>query len=770
MTRESYARQVAFLMIVALLGACTSPRATEQVSAPSVVAPSPTTVALIKTHTPVTRPTREPSPFPSATASVEPSATHAPLPSATARSSPSSTLVPRTSVPPAGTPSPPPVAGVVIVTGPLQIDGGRERIYTPCQVDGRNRTCVLGTMDGALLATWEISGSLALDSSRGWLYVDGGSAGLAVVDANSGQALRSITLPPSSQSSQSFYPAPQADPAAGQVLAFRENVVYVIDAEQGEVTRQISFDVPIGDRCRQMDGPLGISWSAYDSTRRLLYLDFVTYWCTPWIGHSVVSYDMSAGVEVARSGVTSRGPGDVVAWQGYLYGVGWYRMGVGYRWAWRDGQPWLSSSYWTYPEGGLAVDPGRGLLYQGAAQRLHVFDLQNTALMFVTALSAGGHVAGYDQRTDNLYLLDEGRVTLWPAARVQRPTAQALQASTIPTTTLRSLLFSPTWTEDHTLFGTWDETTLLPPCWVFGVQGGPLLMSLDGGDSWRKPVGGLMPDCSGVQIVAASPDYARDKTLLASIVGLGLHRSTDGGRLWEPSGVGLGSLAARHIIISPAYAQDRMAYLIAGEQDTLYRSTDGGRTWQSLGERCGSVAISPEFEEDRTLLGTWYSYSNNQKQMEVRVSRDSGASWESVGTGPVSEFSLLSLAPLFAQWRVAFGYGDGALYRSSDGGSTWQVVLSQPGLVPVQMTYAPDMETDRPAFLVALEASSSEPTGQGGRLYTSADGGQTWKAIDLENDVQPRALAISPSFAQDSTLFVGTADARVIILQGSELR
>jgi len=652
----------------------------------------------------------------------------------------------------------------------LQVDGGGGRIYTPCQVEDEERTCVLRTMDGALVASWPISGSLALDASRGLLYVDGGKAALAVVDAQGGNVLRSIPLPPTDQPWPRMYPAPQADPAMGQVLAFRENVVYVIDPERGEVTHQISFDVPIADGCRQLEGPLEISWSAYDSARRLLYLDFVTYSCIPWIGHTIVSYDMGSDAEITRSGVTSRGPGDVVSWGGRLYGLGWYRMGVGYRWAWKDGRPWLSSSYWTYPEGGLAVDARRGLLYQGSAQRLHVFDFREMALAFVTALPTRGQVVGYDEQTDTLFLLHEGRLNLWPADRVQRPAAQALRPSTIPTTTLRSLLFSPTWTDDHTLLATWDEATPLPPCWVFGVQGGPFLLSPDGGHSWLKPVGGLLDDCSSVQVVAASPEYARDKTLLANIVGLGLYRSTDGGRLWEPSGAGLGSLDVRGILFSPVYARDQTVYLIAGELDSLYRSSDGGHSWLHLADRCGSLAISPEFEEDRTLLGAWYSYENNQKQVQVRISRDGGERWDILGSAPVGDFTLLGMAPLFAEWGVAFGYGAGALYRSSDGGSAWQAVLTEPGLLPAQIAYAPDMEASRPLFLIAREASATQPAGQGGRLYRSGDGGQTWRAIDLASGAQPRALALSPSFARDSMLFVGTADAQVLVLNDGELR
>jgi len=762
MSRVKY---LSLLLVAMQLVACAGPRATEQAAAPTSVLPQHTPTRPMATATLAPSPTREPSPRASATASAWPSATYQPTPSATAISTPSPTARPRTAAPSTATASPTVLAEPISISGPLQIDGAGGRIYTPCQIGGRERTCVLGTKDGALLATWEISGSLALDAGRGWLYVDRAEAGLAVVEASRGEVLRRIALPYRERPVRPIYPSPQADPAAGQALAFRENVVYVIDAERGEITRQIPFDVPVGDRCRQMDGPLGISWSAYDSARRLLYLDFVTYSCIPWIGHSIVSYDMNKGAEIWRGGVTSRGAEDVAPWDGYLYGIGWFRMGVGYRWMWKDGQSLGASSHWTYPVAGLAVDAQRGLLYQGSAERLHVFELPDMRLAFVTALSSTGYVAGYDERTDNLYLLDEGRIRVVPAARIQRPSGQALEASAMPTTTLRSLILSPTWAEDHTLFGLWEEATLLTPCWVFGVHGGPLLLSRDGGNSWLKPVGGLLDGCSSVQSLGVSPDYGRDGTLLANIVGLGLHRSTDGGRLWAPSSEGLGNLDVREILFSPTYAKDETVFLVASDLGFLYRSADGGRTWQYLGEHCESVALSPEFGEDRTLLGTWFSYPNNQKQVELRVSRDGGEQWESLGGGPAREFKLVGLAPLFAKWRVVFGYGDGTLYRSSDGGASWQGVLSAPGLEPMQMAFAPEMETNRPVFLVAREASATQPGGQGGRIYRSGDGGQTWAAVELAEGAVPLSVVVSPNYAQDGTLFVGTADARVVVFQ-----
>ena len=74
-----------------------------------------------------------------------------------------------------------------------------------------------------------------------------------------------------------------------------------------------------------------------------------------------------------------------------------------------------------------------------------------------------------------------------------------------------------------------------------------------------------------------------------------------------------------------------------------------------------------------------------------------------------------------------------------------------PGADIQQLVYAPNIEEDRPIFLLAGET-----------VYHSGDGGLTWQAFDLPADIVPTALAISPSFTQDRLLFIGTAGGRVV--------
>ena len=89
------------------------------------------------------------------------------------------------------------------------------------------------------------------------------------------------------------------------------------------------------------------------------------------------------------------------------------------------------------------------------------------------------------------------------------------------------------------------------------------------------------------------------------------------------------------------------------------------------------------------------------------------------------------------------------------GGRSWTAVLT-PRADIQQLVYAPDIEENRPLFLLAGET-----------VYPSRHGGMTGQVFDLPADMVPTALAISPNFVQDGPLLVGTADGLVVQLKAS---
>ncbi|MFQ5855935.1 MAG: hypothetical protein ACE5LU_09860 [Anaerolineae bacterium] len=726
-------------------------------------------------------PTSEPTSVPRLALTSTPAITSTPtasptsVPASTPRALLTSTLTPAVTASPTvpsiraqATPTPSTEPGSKELTGPLLIDSEAGRLYAGGQVDEKSQTFVLAATDGRLLATFDIAGRLGLDSVHGWLYVDRDAEGLAVLDAQTGALHTTIPLPAQAVPWQRN-PAPQADPATGQVLAFRDNVVYIADPETGEITRTIPFDIrPAENSCGDRSKPLPIDDAVYDNTRRILYLEFGTFVCTPWTGYTVLSYDMTAGTEIAQK--HGPGPGAFpAAFDGNLYGSSWYRMGFGYRWALKDGRLWVESSDWDSGFARFQVDATRRRLYEAAAGTLRVLDAETMALIMVVPLPFEGQLVGYDPQTNQLYFLTDGQLRLWPISAVQPPAAEPLTASRPPTTAVHSLVVSPTWAQDRTLFGIWEAETMFDDCWVFDQTGGSLHVSSDGGRTWGQSQGGLR-GCDKISTLGVSPDYAHDRTLMAGVVGLGIFKSTDGGQLLQPSGAGLSSMGVREILISPGFSRDRTAFARV-RWGRLHRSTDGGHTWHALDVDLDPVAMSPEFDQDHILMGV--ARAGFEERTGLLISRDGGDHWERVGDTPTDEnVSLLSLAPLFEKWHVVFALaGNDTLYRSADGGISWDAVLSVPGTSSVQLVYAPNVEVNRPVFLVAKVIDySSIPPSQRGTLYRSGDGGITWRQVQLPGDMSPTALAISPNFIQDRLLFAGTADGQVLSLEDPALR
>jgi photosystem II stability/assembly factor-like uncharacterized protein len=388
------------------------------------------------------------------------------------------------------------------------------------------------------------------------------------------------------------------------------------------------------------------------------------------------------------------------------------------------------------------------------------------------------------------------------------------------------LVVSPDWPTDRTLLGIWGKAQPMDQCYAFNQQGGTLLLSANGGQSWAETGAGL-PACRYVSCLAVSPDFPRDQTLLVGVLGLGVFRSTDGGRLWQPASVGLGSANVQELILSPAFALDQTAFVRVATGGP-YRSTDSGRTWQELGLPAGVVveqlllspgfaadhtvfalltsgglyrsrdagltwqdlgvtrrplALSPEFDHDGTILGA------APDGIDLYISRDGGDAWERLGNTPASiPIRWLSLAPLFDKWGVAFargrdsipsteGTGPTALYRTGDGGLSWQQVFLQSGeslgipvYADVTFLYAPGIEENRPLYLLTTEDDfATTPPTKRGLLYRSGDGGITWKEAQLPSGVVHTAVALSPQFAADRLVFIGTADGRVLAVRDDTL-
>lgn len=237
------------------------------------------------------------------------------------------------------------------------------------------------------------------------------------------------------------------------------------------------------------------------------------------------------------------------------------------------------------------------------------------------------------------------------------------------------------------------------------------------------------------------------------------------------------------LAISPAYDVDGTVFVKtegdegAATAGRLYRSTVAGDSWQAIGEHdacdpnrlhtpVDELVFSPAYEDDRTLFAT--------TGCGLSRSTDGGDNWRIIAFESIAAcsskdnpvFSTLAVSPTFESDRTLFaGIWAGGLCRSQDGGETWQTIgLPTPVLTPPDvvvgpaavsaLAISPTFATDKTLF-----AALTALTGHSIDIYRSIDAGDTWQAVaETGESLWFGSVALSPVFESDNTLFWTTSD------------
>jgi hypothetical protein len=536
---------------------------------------------------------------------------------------------------------------------PPLIDAEAGRVYVSGQVDEQQQTLVLDADDGRLLARYDLSGPLALDSVHSRLYVEQPDQGeLLIIDTQTNQLITTVAIP-----SAPFFISrgPTVDPVSGRVFVTRENVIYIIDPAQGKIVETMTSAITTGGT----DTPPRLTQVLVDAPARILYYDAVVHGCFSSLGgdcstYQIVSYDLTSGQVITHT--EGHGLGQV--FDGFMVYQDFRCPGAscsGFRALWQDGQPKLVSTNWLDYGGRMVFDPARHRIYEATGEQLRVYEADTLALTMILPQPMSGTLVRFDADQDALQFWVDDRLQPWPLSDLMPPSAQPLTASPTPTTPVRFAAVSPTWPTDPTLFAAWADPLYapgqrpLPPGWNERYRCGfpsLLYISLPGNqaaaspiDRWSRPVGGLQDTCGLSTPLAISPDYGQDQTLLAGIDGLGIFKSVDGGQLWRPSGAGLRDMTAVEIELSSDFGRDQTAFARM-KSGQLYGSIDGGESWQRLTEpashpmyrgRWTALALSPEYGLDQTVLAIFSEYNQPDRLYQ---STNDGATWSLVADVP----------------------------------------------------------------------------------------------------------------------------------------
>ena len=271
----------------------------------------------------------------------------------------------------------------------------------------------------------------------------------------------------------------------------------------------------------------------------------------------------------------------------------------------------------------------------------------------------------------------------------------------------------------------------------------------------------------GGRVVAVAGDPEESAVFYFGACAGGIWKTDDGGTYWANVSDGfLNTSAVGAIAVSEA--DHNVVYVGMGEAcirgdvsygDGVYKSTDAGKTWQHLGlddsRHISRIRVHPSDSNVVYVAALGHAFGPNDQRGVFR-STDGGKSWERVlfvsEDAGAADLSLDPTNPriLYAAiwearrtpWSLASGGPGSGIYKSSDGGDTWQNLTLNSGLPKglkgrIGIAVSPARSGRVWATVEAEDAA----------LFRSDDGGANWENVSDNQDIQGRPWYYQHIFA-----------------------
>lgn len=206
------------------------------------------------------------------------------------------------------------------------------------------------------------------------------------------------------------------------------------------------------------------------------------------------------------------------------------------------------------------------------------------------------------------------------------------------------------------------------------------------------------------------------------VVNFGIYHSGDGGFTWTARNDGLPELPTWGVMVMHPTNSD-ILYTLADSE--VYRTLNGAQTWHPLNTPDGTkvgLAVCPASPD------SLYMWSRSR----IYYTEDLGESWEVIRE-PVSGQSFLEVAvdPQSPN-TVYYGTYVGGVFKTSDGGATWEQVLPNYGEI-VEISI--DSTDSQIVYVMTLERPA--PFYGGTHVYRSNNGGHDWSTVDSGLPIYP---------------------------------
>jgi photosystem II stability/assembly factor-like uncharacterized protein len=208
---------------------------------------------------------------------------------------------------------------------------------------------------------------------------------------------------------------------------------------------------------------------------------------------------------------------------------------------------------------------------------------------------------------------------------------------------------------------------------------------------------------------------------------------------------------------------DSSTWYIAAASGGVWKTTNAGTTWSPIFDNYGSYSIGCLAIDPNNRFTIWVGTGENNSQRSVGYgdglykSIDGGKSFEKVGLANSEHLGKIIVHPrngnivyVAAQGPLWSAGGDRGLYKTSDGGKSWEKILSvseNTGISDLVM----DPENPNIMYASAYQRRRHVWTlingGPESAIYKTTDAGKTWKILSrgLPGGEKGRiGLAISP--------------------------
>jgi photosystem II stability/assembly factor-like uncharacterized protein len=281
----------------------------------------------------------------------------------------------------------------------------------------------------------------------------------------------------------------------------------------------------------------------------------------------------------------------------------------------------------------------------------------------------------------------------------------------------------------------------------------------------------------GGRSIACAGSSSRPFEYYFGAVGGGLWKTGDGGLTWKP--VTDGQLKSSSVgAVAVSESNPDVVFIGMGETqlrgnvmqgDGVYKTTDAGKTWVNIGlagtQAISRIRVHPANPDLVYVCALGHPYGPNEERGVFR-SKDGGKTWQKVlfrsnHSGAVDlSFDPQNPQVMFAAiwdayrtpWSLSSGGPESGLFKSTNGGDTWAEITRNAGMPRgvIGKIGVSISGADGKRIYAIIEAED-------GGVFVSDDTGATWKRISEDRRLRQRAFYYTRLYADPKvrdTLYV----------------